>query len=321
MVRLLPHHPLLRRATDALQLGLSPERGLEIAGLSPPLRCLLLELVGSRRVDDLLARAVELGAPRDEALALLSALHAEGALVDGARHDRLDKARRNSRVLISGDGPLLVGVAAGLAAAGMSRLFVAGDGVVGRDEPIGFDRVHVGRPRAEVARDIARANASAGATVRVGTPNQPPDLAILVDLLRPDPDRHPMLPLRNVPLLIAQVCDGIGTVGPLVLPGRSSCPRCMDLHGAAADDNWPVVAAGLTGRIGSASPATTTATAALTVEQALLALDSVTTPGPPPPTLDAVLELDIRHAELRQRPAPPHPDCLCGASHIAHAVR
>ena len=116
--------------------------------------------------------------------------------------------------------------------------------------------------------------------------------------------------------MVVRLSDGIGLVGPLVLAGRSTCLRCMDLHRAAHDRHWPTVVASLTGRVGSASPATTMATAALAAEQALLVLDSLVIPGQPPPTLDAVLELDTRRGELRRRRWAPHADCDCGAAHI-----
>jgi hypothetical protein len=99
-----------------------------------------------------------------------------------------------------------------------------------------------------------------------------------------------------------------------VLPGRSACLRCLDLHRAAADPCWPTVAARLAGWVGSAGPATVVATAALAVEQALLAVDAVFG-AEPPPTLDGVLELDLRRGGLRRRRCAPHPDCRCGAAH------
>ncbi|HEV7789818.1 MAG TPA: hypothetical protein VGP05_12480, partial [Pseudonocardia sp.] len=81
-----------------------------------------------------------------------------------------------------------------------------------------------------------------------------------------------------------------------------------------ADPCWPTVAARLAGWVGSAGPATVVATAALAVEQALLAVDAVFG-AEPPPTLDGVLELDLRRGGLRRRRWAPHPDCGCGAAH------
>ena len=45
--------------------------------------------------------------------------------------------------------------------------------------------------------------------------------------------------------LFAVVRPSVGVVGPLVLPGRSSCARCHDLHRRDRDAAWPTVAAQL----------------------------------------------------------------------------
>ena len=288
--------------------------------MSPPLLHLLREMAGAWRVEELLARAVALGAAEADARALLADLYAAGVLVDADAHARLKDARETASVLISGDGPLAAGVASALAAAGVCRLNVAAEGVVEAAEVGGFAAADVGRPRAAAAQEVVR-RVAPSARVRTGPPHRRPDLAVLVDQLRPDPERHPTLASRGVPRLVVRVSDGIGLVGPLVLAGRSTCLRCIDLHRAARDRRWPTVVAGLTGRVGSASPATTMATAALAAEQALLVLDSLVIPGQPPPTLDAVLELDARRGELHRRGWAPHSDCDCGAAHIRREDR
>jgi len=111
--------------------------------------------------------------------------------------------------------------------------------------------------------------------VRAGRPRRRPDLAVFTDLLAPDPERHRGFATRGVPQLVVRMADELGLVGPLVLPGRTACLRCLDLHRAAADPHWPTVAARLAGWVGSGSPATLVATAALAAEQALLAVDAV----------------------------------------------
>lgn len=122
------------------------------------------------------------------------------------------------------------------------------------------------------------------------------------------------------PHLAVRLVDGMGVVGPLVLPRRTACLRCVDLHLTARDPCWPTVAADLAGRAGSADPATVAATVALATEQALAALDALAGAGTPPPTLDAVLELDLRRGILDRRHRPPHPDCPCGARHAGSAT-
>jgi len=133
------------------------------------------------------------------------------------------------------------------------------------------------------------------------------DLVVLTDRLHPE--QRPASPH-----LLVRLVDGLGLVGPLVLPGRSACLRCVDLHLAAGDPCWPTVAADMAGRVGSADPTTAAATAAFAAAQALAALDSVVGAVAMPPTLDGVLEIDPHRGTTRRRPWPPHPHCPCGAA-------
>lgn len=290
---------MLRRAADALQFGMLTEDAVEAADLTRPLLRLLGELHGERRLDELLDRAVELGAERADAHALLDDLYAAGALIDAGLRARVLEARRSACVLVSGDGPLLVEVATGLAAAGVGTLRLVE--YAGPDEMPGAAEAAVRRVAPDVRLDA-------------GTRRARPDLAVLAGPLWPAPEAHAALAARGVPALVVRVTDEVGLVGPLVLPKRSACLRCGDLHRAARDPCWATVAADLAGRIGSASHATTVATAALATEQAVLVLDSLVSPGQPPPTLNGYLELDPRGGELRRRAWPPHPRCGCGAA-------
>jgi bacteriocin biosynthesis cyclodehydratase domain-containing protein len=148
------------------------------------------------------------------------------------------------------------------------------------------------------------------ARVRPGRPHAPPTLVVLADV---DPAAgHPAL--LDLPHLVARLVDGVGVVGPLVLPGSSPCRRCLDLHRADHDPGWPAVAAGLAGRPGTASPATALATAALAAEQALAALDALAGLGPPPRVVAAELVVDLCRATISSRRWSPHPRCACRAA-------
>lgn len=48
---------------------------------------------------------------------------------------------------------------------------------------------------------------------------------------------------EGVPHLLASASPGAVTIGPLVVPGRTACLRCLDAHRADVDPRWPVVAA------------------------------------------------------------------------------
>ena len=113
-----------------------------------------------------------------------------------------------------------------------------------------------------------------------------PDLVVLADALAPEPARLRRLHVgRHARTCRCGCATGSGVVGPLVLPGRTACLGCLDLHRGARAPGWPTVAAQLTGRRGRADPAATAATAALGVAQALAALDSTSSGGSRPPTL------------------------------------
>ncbi|MFE3541708.1 TOMM precursor leader peptide-binding protein [Nocardia sp. NPDC059177] len=137
------------------------------------------------------------------------------------------------------------------------------------------------------------------------------DLVVLTDALMVDPRLSVDLVLRRVPHLQVRVRDGVGVVGPLVLPGETSCLRCADLTRTGFDADWPHLAAQLLGRTGHASPAGIAATTALTMGEleAIVACSPQRRPG----TLDATLELDLDSHQVHRRPWLPHPECGCRA--------
>jgi bacteriocin biosynthesis cyclodehydratase domain-containing protein len=108
---------------------------------------------------------------------------------------------------------------------------------------------------------------------------------------------------------VATVRGQTGVVGPLVVPGRTSCLRCADLHRRDADPRWPLLAAQLTGAEPAPSGATTTCllTAATAAVQALAWLDGAGAPV----TLGATLELRPPDPVPRLRRWPAHPGCGC----------
>ncbi len=100
--------------------------------------------------------------------------------------------------------------------------------------------------------------------VRTGPPGRnPPDLVVLTDAQARHPDEGAALVGRAVEHLALTVRDGRGVVGPLVLPGRSTCLGCVDLRPHGLDPGWPALVAGLLGRTGTADPAVLAATTAL----------------------------------------------------------
>lgn len=142
------------------------------------------------------------------------------------------------------------------------------------------------------------------------------DLVIVADNLVADPRLARAMHRQRVPHLAVRARDGNGLIGPMVLPGFSSCLGCADRHRGDRDDAWPAVAAQLAGTIGIASPATvlgTVGVALAEVEIVLMAIRGERPRPATPATLNATLELDLVTHSLMARRWTPHPLCDCGA--------
>jgi bacteriocin biosynthesis cyclodehydratase domain-containing protein len=151
------------------------------------------------------------------------------------------------------------------------------------------------------------------AGVRPGTT----DLVVLSDYLVADPRVIRDLHDAGVPHLPVRVRDGTGLIGPLVIPGMTSCLRCADLHRSDRDAAWPAVAAQLRDAVGSADRATMLATAALALSQVDRVIKAIRDSGDPrragepPPTLDTTLEFDVSTGSTISRRWSRHPRCQC----------
>ncbi|WP_131806148.1 TOMM precursor leader peptide-binding protein, partial [Mycobacterium alsense] len=143
------------------------------------------------------------------------------------------------------------------------------------------------------------------------------DLVVLSDTLVADPRMVRDLHALGVPHLPVRVRDGTGLVGPLVIPGVTSCLSCADLHRADRDAAWPAIAAQLRDTVGVADRATLLATAALALSQINRVIAAVrgrqAVPDPaPPPALNATLEFDVNAGSIVARRWTRHPLCaLC----------
>lgn len=106
------------------------------------------------------------------------------------------------------------------------------------------------------------------------------------------------------------VVAGIGrvVVGPLVLPGRTSCLACAHRYRVDADPEWPTVLQSLLDRRSPTPAAVTVAmAAALAAAQILDHVDNLRCPG----TVDGTLEWNVGEATPRRRTWAPHPTCGC----------
>lgn len=331
-----PAYRRLWRDPQTLQLGRAPATAVVLSGLDPATRGTLALLDGTRDLAQVLRDAQLLGCSGDRALELLRVLDeadllddaaAPGAPVRRAEQQRLapDHAslrlvgsarsattRARASVQVVGASRVGAAVASLLTAAGVERVEVV-DAVATRPEDTaagGLGRTDVGSRRDAAA--VERAG-QLGDAASVG-PGAATDLVVLAP---PTPggldDAVAGLP-AGAAHLVAEVRDAVGVVGPLVLPGRTACVRCLDLHRSDRDPAWPVLAAQLAGpwRGTPACDGTlAVAVAAQSCLQALLALDALHSEAELPATADGTLELALPDWRWRRRSWSRHPDCGC----------
>lgn len=337
----------LRRGPGTVQFGSDPERAVLVTGLDARAQRWIEALDGLRGPAGLRAAAAELGLPDESADALLEMLAAAGLLEDAAAtcdglsalplpvRDRLapDLAsltlvhrgpgggkqalagRLRAQVEVRGGGRVGAAVAALLSAAGVGGVRVLDDEPTtpGDLAPAGLRPGDIGVPRGLAA---TRSAARAGAGARPGAGSAPDLVVVATDDPLPAGERAALL-AANTPHLLASVREIVGVVGPLVLPGRSSCTRCHDLIRADRDPAWPRLAAQLAtgpspreggGRAARACDAVlATAVASHAALQALAYLDSGTAT-----TVDGTLHVSLPDGTVRRRSWQRHPACGCG---------
>ncbi|WP_051386270.1 ThiF family adenylyltransferase [Actinokineospora inagensis] len=330
--RLRPGLAVVRRRAGELQVGLDPRRALVISDLPEPVVRAAAALTGGRTADEVIAGV---GPPHQPVMRdLLGDLVGHGLVEDAGaptgdvpprlaaddtlavlREGPAPPAERGNRgVRVVGDGRLAVALARLLAAAGVGRVHVTASGAVtAADVGTGYRAEDIGRPRQEAAHDaVLRSEATVG--VRRFTSRRP-DLLVLADTLVPDPAWLGDLDTDGQTHLAVRARDGVGIVGPLVVPGLSSCLRCADHHRAELDPCWPLVAAQIVRRAQPVDLATAHATAGLAAAQVLHCLAWLAEPAAAPPrTWNATIELDPVTATVEHRRWEPHPACACSAA-------
>ncbi|HEU0041518.1 MAG TPA: hypothetical protein VFQ15_04115 [Jiangellaceae bacterium] len=224
--------------------------------------------------------------------------------VAGGRHAMV--ARGRCRVDVLGAGRVGAGIARLLAAAGIGEVCVEDpEPTTSADiSPGGLGRDALGRARDRALDDVIRAE-------RPGRQQaaRAADLVVLAPVAGTGRDQAAQLLKDGIPHLLAQVVETTGIVGPLVLPGESSCLRCHDLHRTDRDSGWPVVL-DQAARNPPTRPACDAGLAAavggLATAQALGHLD-----GFEVATRDGTIELDLPYGLPRRRSWTAHPACGC----------
>jgi hypothetical protein len=338
-MRLLIHPALARvwRDSSTVQIGLDPAGAVVLAGLGPAEIAVLRSMDGVRDVAALRAAAERAGGSASTADRLVQTMDAAGVLVDGNlfRPDDPDDALAPDRASLSLLGPEQGGrpsALAGdpddpLASRRQAQVEIRGAGRVGAViarllTAAGVGQVSVDDSGRATAHDIAPGGLTWG---DVGIPRGLAMSAALPDVADRPGDRPDVVVLAptedtartdaatllrfGIPHLIARVIETTGVVGPLVLPGTTSCLRCHDLHRADRDPAWPRILAQADAPLqGVAACDVTLAThvAALAAQQVLAHLD-----GFVPATVDGTVETSLPFGLPRRRSWRPHPACGC----------
>jgi len=305
--QLATHAPVLRRAGEEWQIGLEPDDALVLSGANYGAVLELLD--GEHPLETIRQQARQSGLSDRLLRTTLAALTAAGLLT--GRGAALPPARRRvpeSRVRLIGAGQLGSRIAAGLDDAAVSELHIFDDA------PPDIELYPAAG--AQGTRAQAACSAFPPSPTRVRSPlnhwskpdAHPIDLTIIA-AETPEVDRvlTDHFVRRDQAHLLLRSLGRSVCVGPLVIPGRTSCVRCADLHRSAADPSWPTVLAQLTQHPLPMEPALVSWAAQTAVIQALAYLA-----GSSPESSGATLELNARDYLMRWRLWPAHAGCGCG---------
>jgi hypothetical protein len=304
------------RDRDTLQIGIDSRRAVALTGMAG-IAWLIGLLDGSRDRAQVIRVAADHGVPAEAAERVLALLATAGALDDfpagtlrllsppvrarlAAELATVSLARRDgdggartlarrlaARIRIHGGGR----VGAGLA----GLLTTSGIGGVTHADPADADPADADPADADPAR---------------------PDLAVLIG-------RHPLelrasLMREQIPHLAASADEAIGVVGPLVIPGRTACLRCLDLTRTDRDPAWPLILAQLAGRKPDPLACDATLAAAVTAQAAAQVLDFTDRSAAAGAVTNGTLELVLPGWQWRRRTWPRHRDCTCGSTTFSH---
>jgi bacteriocin biosynthesis cyclodehydratase domain-containing protein len=325
------------RNRDTVQIGIDPRRAIALTGMRGAAGLLHL-LDGSRDRHQVLAAAGDLGLDATAADRVLTLLAAAGALDDcpaggalaaGTRarlapelattslaHRDADGGARTlarrqaARVRVHGASRAGLSIAGLLSAAGVGLVLSTGPAAPRPGPAWPATPPPPGRPRTATGGPgtvTGRPGIAAGPRSR---PRRHPDLVILAD--SHGRELPGVLVSHAVPHLAASASEAIGVVGPLVLPGRSACLRCLDLARAERDPAWPLILAQLASQA-AADPVgcdtvLATMVAAQAAAQALAFLDQGAGAAA---VADGTLELVLPDWQWRRRTWRPHPHCGC----------
>jgi len=297
--RLKSHVRPLRRGPGSLQLGLHPDAGVVLDGLTDAEIAVVEALDGSLDISALYAAAAVAGVAAGRLSDLIATLDRQRLLVDTTDHDHV-AARSGQHVVISADGDLPWALADLLRAGGVGRVTVGTNAVDALDLEL---RGH----RSDGAPDRAGRQPAA-----FGSVSGLPDLVVLAAMgaIRPDAG-EPWL-RRGIPHLPLVVQGHRVQVGPLIMGGDGPCLSCLDLHRRDRDAAWPALMFQLasSGPLMAGSPVTLESTlSAMTIGAAAMIVHSCLDGQPVSGNLS--LEISLPWPTIQHRRWFSHPMCAC----------
>ncbi len=308
--------PVLDRADGAVQVGDDPLTAVVVdADLGRRLRTWA---DGSRTVGDIheeLRLSGAAGVSRASVDRLLELLSARGLLRDVPTQP--DPQLAEAAVRVIGTGRLGQQVARLLIASGVGTVFACADpqGAPGVPRRRGRARpVPLNRSRSQHAQQFrAVVDPRGRADVQVfdhwsKPEGQRVDLTVLATgCAEPDRVIAAHLGRAGQPHLPIRFGSASATVGPLVVPGRTSCLHCTDLTRTARDPHWPTLLSQLSRFRPLPPPVVASWAATCGAAQVLSALL-----GEVPDSVGATLEIRWPTLGIEARPWAMDPACGCG---------
>jgi bacteriocin biosynthesis cyclodehydratase domain-containing protein len=310
------------RDRDTLQIGIDPRRAIALSGMGQAAPLIRL-LDGSRDRDQVIAAAAGSGIPVEATERVLTLLAAAGALDDFP-----------ASTLRALPAPLRAKLAPELATASLARrdgdggaralarrraavILIEDDKRIGRAVARILSATGIGqvRLRRMPTKDLVEPSSDAVARapgqhprVRPRTPVRP-DLVILIG--NRSEDRAAQLTRDRVAHLAVTAGEAIGIVGPLVVPGKTTCLRCLDYIRAGNDKAWPLILAQVRRRRPEPAACDAVLTAAVAAQAAAQALTAVEAAPIASAAANGTLELVLPDWRWRRRTWPRHPACPC----------
>jgi hypothetical protein len=302
--QLAPYAPVIQRAEDEVQVGIDPDNALVFRGSG--FGTLLALLNGSRPIRAVVRAARAAGLTAGQVTGALEALGGAGLLTERGAAPYADPLA-SSTVRLIGAGDVGYQLARLLILSGLGALYVYDAELP--DSGL-YPTAGLLPSRAEALRSALADNGARISTLSHWSKPETTQLDLtIIACDRPEHDRviTEHLIRGDQPHLLVR-CWGNGvSVGPLVVPGQTSCLRCADLVRSDADARWSNVLRQLPRVQTESPPALLAWAAAVAAAQTLAFLH-----GELPESAGSTLELGWPDFVTRLRPWPAHSGCGCG---------